>query len=706
MAISSDINQRRRRLVFGSNVVLVVIIVWAIIVLVNFIVSRVAPMPKDMTRAGQFSISPRTIKLLEGLKDNVTLTAMYAVNEMDESAKQQGQSQKRQVEDLLRRYGDISGKIQYQMLDPIKDTASKTKLLGRLIKQYSGETGKPRQVVDEFKQLNPKIQELLEKERTAIKKLAQEDQKLSSDRNVVAVFYRFNVDFNNAKNTAQDVNDLVSGEDIPRYSQAVEMIQKLYQSVKDDLQGAGEFLSGDGAKIAGLPEGGKKLFAESSKRYKEIIEAINKQLSQMTNLPKLELEQIYDQVKQKNAKTIIVEAEHSPKVKVLGFEDVWAMAPTRPGSDPSKIQYNFKGEAAVSSAILALTAKEKSAVIFVHAGPPDPVKAGFNQMRMSQAPYSAVKEKLEQANFIAESWDVSASPQPPAVENAKRRIFVVVPSVPQRQQPGMPPVGGYQKPQVDAIGKLIDSGEKFMFLVNFSPAMIAPPYAFTELLRQKYGIKADPGKLVIRGFKVRDQVMPASQIEITRYDDFDITRPIQSLNTSMELAVPLLLDAKLPENVKVFPVITINESMGDFWGEGNLMMLMQARTAEKEPTDLMPPFYLGLAVENSKTKARAVVFGDDVFATDAMVNATQAVLTAQGFGAVYVNPGNAELFTNSAFWLNENENLIAVGPRESDVPRIADISDGGQTAWKVFLWVLWPLAALGTGGIVYFFRRK
>lgn len=62
--------------------------------------------------------------------------------------------------------------------------------------------------------------------------------------------------------------------------------------------------------------------------------------------------------------------------------------------------------------------------------------------------------------------------------------------------------------------------------------------------------------------------------------------------------------------------------------------------------------------------------------------------------------------TNSAFWLNENENLIAVGPRGSDIPRIADISDAGQTAWKVFLWVIWPLAALAAGGVVYLFRRK
>ena len=81
-------------------------------------------------------------------------------------------------------------------------------------------------------------------------------------------------------------------------------------------------------------------------------------------------------------------------------------------------------------------------------------------------------------------------------------------------------------------------------------------------------------------------------------------------------------------------------------------------------------------------------------------------MTPKGIVGYLEFPGNLELFANSAFWLNDNQNLIAVGPRRSNMARIAHISDGGLLAWKVFLWVVWPLAALFAGGVVYMVRRK
>ncbi|MFA5864431.1 MAG: Gldg family protein [Phycisphaerae bacterium] len=701
MAVKVQTNQVRRRLIIGSNVILTGLVVWAIIVLINFIAGRVSPMPVDTTRSGQFSISPRTVKLLENLKDDITLTALYRVDENEEQTRQQS----RQVEDLLRRYQDITSKVHYQMLDPLKDTGAKTALLARLIKKYSGETEKHKTLVDEFRKIDPKVADLMNKERKIFEQLSRTDQKLFEDnQKMVAILYFFTKYDNEAKVPMQEINNMISGSDIPAYSDAVAMIQKYYETLKANLQAAGDYLAGDGLKTEGLAEGTKQVFMSSPQRYKEVLDAMGQQLSQMTNLPKLELEQIYNQVKQKNARTIIVEAQSSPRVKVLGFDEVWRMGQPTPGSE--KIQYEFNGEAALSSAILALTAKEKSAVIFVHSGPPSPIKSGYNMMRMTQPPYSAVKEKLEQANFIVDEWDIQASPEPPVISEAKRRIFVITSSVPRRQQPGAPPVGGYTKEHVDKIEKLIDGGERMMFLVNFSPDMLAPPYPFAELMEKKFAVKPDAGKLVLRGLKFRDQVFPNSKIDIARYENFEITKPIQSLNTAFELSIPLLVQDKLPENVKVSPLVSIRPEMGDYWAESNIIQLMQKRTAVKDEGDLSPPFYLGVAVENAKTKSKAVIFGNEIFAADVMVNDMQTILTAQGLASIYVNPGNVELFTNSAFWLNDNENMIAVGPRGTDVPRIADISDNGQLAWKIFLWVIWPLCALITGGIVYIIRQK
>jgi hypothetical protein len=68
-------------------------------------------------------------------------------------------------------------------------------------------------------------------------------------------------------------------------------------------------------------------------------------------------------------------------------------------------------------------------------------------------------------------------------------------------------------------------------------------------------------------------------------------------------------------------------------------------------------------------------------------------------------PGNLELVANSAFWLNNNTNLIAVSPQKSNVVRVANISSAGMMAWKVMLYVVWPMLALVLGGVVYLARR-
>lgn len=699
----------RRRLLIGGNVVLAVVMVWLIVILVNFMLAKASPMPVDVTRGGQFSISPRTVKLLQGLEEKVTLTAMYRVDDLDEKVKQENVQQKRRVEDLLRRYQDVTDKVRYRMIDPLKDNAAKAEFLKALIAKYSGEAAKHADIVKAFKStIHPQVVTLVGQEKKRFDALMKNPALVEANPKLQTVAEFFNNYERNAKIPTQEVDSLINGEDVPRYSEAIEIIQKLYQTLQTNMQAISKYLAGEGAKIEGLPAEDKAAFAEAAARYKEVLDPIGKQLSQMTGLPRLELEQIYDQVKQKNAKTIIVETEKSPKVKVLSFSDVWAMAQPKPGAPMDRPEYDFNGEAAVSSAIMALTVKDKSAVIFVHAGPPNPIQPGFNGMRMTQPPYGALKEKLEQANFVVSDWDVAANPQPQVAADVKHKVFIVLPpSPPQRpQQMGMPPAGGYQKAQVEAIEKLIDQGERMMFLVNFSPVFLGgTPYPFTETLEKKYGIKPDPDKLTLKGFKAADKTYPSTQIEVVRYDDSPITRPIQSLNSGFQLAVPVTL-TKAPEDVQTIPLITLTDDQGIFWGESNIMMLAQNRWAERGEGDLQPPFYLAVAAENSKTKGKVVVFGDDLFATDQIMNDVQLVPTPQGVMGVYTNPGNGELLTNCAFWLNDNENLISVGPRKADVARIRDISDGGQMAWKVFLWVIWPLGILSSGGVVYLIRRK
>ncbi len=706
MAITHH-DQIRRRLIFGGNVILTIVIVWAIIAVANYAANKLAPTPTDLTRGGQFSISPRTVKLLEGLTDDIKITALYRVSEdLDKDARLQAMEQKRQIEDLLRRYSSITGRIHYEVLDPLKDTAAKTKLIRDLKTKYAGESEKHKKIVDNFKQLAPKILNLFESERNEVKKLAESNEAINNNRNVVAIFYRFTNDHAEAKTAISDTNELITGEELPHYSEAVTIIQKLYEDVKKDLKAASDYMTGEGLKIEGLPEETKKFFTESTQRYKALSDEIGKEMPQFADLPKLELEEIYNQVKQKDARTVIVEIVNKPKSKVLNYDDIWPMAQKQTGSDPSQVKYDFNGEAAISSSILSLTAKEKAAVVFIHAGQPDPVKPSFNMMRMSQAPYNAAKEKLEEANFVVESWDLLQSPKAPEIPNVTRKIYIVTPSIPQKSQPGAPPAGGYDKPQIDMVEKLIDQGERVMFLVNFQPSIMGSPYPFTELFKKKFGIDLEAEKLVLQGIKVRDQVIPNNQISVSRYENHEITQPIQSLNSTFVWAVPLNIEKTLPAGITAKPLVTIKPDAGNYWAENNILLVLQRGWAQKDDDDTHPPFCLGVAVEEAKNKGKAVIFGNELFATDGVANQVQYGMGPQGIVAYLMNPGNLELFANATFWLNDNANLISVGPRKSDVARIGNITENGMTAWKIFLMGVWPMAALVCGGVVYLFRRK
>ena len=59
---------------------------------------------------------------------------------------------------------------------------------------------------------------------------------------------------------------------------------------------------------------------------------------------------------------------------------------------------------------------------------------------MPAAPYSAMKQQLEDANFVVEEWDLKTKDTPPEIDPAPTRTIYVVfkPTPPQRGPMGQP----------------------------------------------------------------------------------------------------------------------------------------------------------------------------------------------------------------------------------------------------------------------------
>ena len=69
-------------------------------------------------------------------------------------------------------------------------------------------------------------------------------------------------------------------------------------------------------------------------------------------------------------------------------------------------------------------------------------------------------------------------------------------------------------------------------------------------------------------------------------------------------------------------------------------------------------------------------------------------------------PGNGELFTNSIFWLANQEKMIALSPSALDTPRIRPMAPEMLAFWRVgVLLIGLPALALAAGFIVWRSRQ-
>ena len=148
------------------------------------------------------------------------------------------------------------------------------------------------------------------------------------------------------------------------------------------------------------------------------------------------------------------------------------------------------------------------------------------------------------------------------------------------------------------------------------------------------------------------------------------------------------------------------ETSPEGWGETNLKDLEKSGRPQKDDKDVKGPVSLAAAVEGEeprqtapdggakggeapKKKARAVVFGDADWASNAGI----------------ANAANRLLLASAANWALERESLVAIPPKNADQIAVTlTRRDMGQVALVVLL--LLPLASVAMGIAIWFRRRK
>jgi hypothetical protein len=275
-------------------------------------------------------------------------------------------------------------------------------------------------------------------------------------------------------------------------------------------------------------------------------------------------------------------------------------------------------------------------------------------------------------------------------------------------------------PVIEATRKHIDEGGSVLFFAEAGGAsgMFADPsagYAYDELIKP-FGIDVQSKYTVFQRVERQDprtgerKFSPAPYIQISRYENHEITQPLESLASAFvpPQSLAVVSVQKNPPDGTTPKVLIQTPSTSDYWGESSF----SAAATFDPATDLAPPVPMAAAStklnQTTKQTQRIVVIGCKYVGVNEVLEVPDQTPRVIGdrIEIVPMFPGNSELLKNCMLWLSGYENMIAVSAKAAPAARISDVSDTKLTWIRVLVLGGVPLSVLALGGVVYMARRR
>ncbi|MCX5655197.1 MAG: Gldg family protein [Planctomycetota bacterium] len=690
--------QRRRWLVFGSNVVVAVLLATVLAVGIVWLSETLlgGKWRSDWTATGRFSLSPRTKALLGDLKQDITITNLYVSAPELPGSEEQAQ----RVRDLLTEYGAANpSRITIEAVNPA-DAGGTEKLLGRLRQRYAKELEKPKALVDEFDALNKDVSEFLKTESARLDAAANAWKGGPPDAvaGLRTIAQQWQASLMEGAIAAARVQAAVDSP-LPGYSSALNQIKEYLQVVDGGFSAVpGYFDKVMSRRGDSAPEEAKALLTSGKGAYEQMHKRIDAFLKKAADIKELELDTIRREI---SPGVLLIETPE--KVKVVAYEDVWVRNPEADERRPDAPERLFAGEAAISSTLLGLVEPERPAVLFVTAGAPATMSFSGNPMMGmggGSGPYAGMAERLRKVNFIVEDWDVLRSPEMPKPKHMTKAILVFVPPAPpSAQMPTPPPTPELYRAAIDAA-----KAGATAILLGEPAMMMSPGVPYGELF-ELFGVTPKFNAVSVHRQVVDQQGTEKAvpQIEFSKYQDHPITRALNGLPGIMRGPSPLMIGKALPEGVTATPLLLLPAEQ-DYWADTNVMEAMRGESNRNEAEDIIPtkgnpvPLAVACTRKLKDGEQKAVLFGDSWWVQD------RVAFMRDFFGGDRF-PANAELLVNSLLWLAGTEHLITVSPETLEARRIED-----PGAWtlpiQLAMMIGIPVAVLVAGVIVYAVRRR
>ena len=265
------------------------------------------------------------------------------------------------------------------------------------------------------------------------------------------------------------------------------------------------------------------------------------------------------------------------------------------------------------------------------------------------------------------------------------------------------PKTDFLAPEIELLKAYLARGGKILLMLDPVLKADAPQPTALQALLKDWGIEADndivldvsgAGRLALG----TDESVPVA----ASYPTHPITQ-----NFNLLTAYPLARSMTPVEGgVNGHVAQKVVETSRNSWGETNLKSLTGGQPAKMDEGDKQGPVALAAAVSApasnappskdaaksgdtpKKPETRLVAFGDSDFASNAALGIT----------------GNRDLFLNTVNWLAQQENLIAIRPRDPEDRRITLTADQERRIFYLTVLIVPGLVLLA--GVQTWWRRR
>lgn len=645
----------------------------------------------DATKSRAYSLSPRSVQLLETLDGEWSITLVMVESETDMAVL-------RQIDEVLQRYEETAPSLAVRRIDP-SNPAALTAYEQLLLDLRDRE-------VDSIKEYEATVNEGVETFQNLIvfagpasgwldelvSSLAPDSEHAQDLSAISAALRLLGQRGNLVLDKVGESLEQEPGDPLPDLDAARAILYQGLSQWARELQSASRRLDRFMESGQTYP-GTTRPSALVSRRLAEEAAGLAVVADRLQRLEPLQISTIARQLREGEAAIIV----GPDRVMAIPASQLFATNLQKDDSGSVRIDQRFRGEQLISSAIRSMHRDTMPTVVFVH---------GEEQSRLEpdprQADVTGIAMLLEAARIDVVEWAVNLGPQP-AFPPGAQVVWVILPP---SQRKGFEITSG-EKRLLESTAFLIEQGEPV--LISLYPSFL-PRYGQPDPWAQivvGLGIEAATGTVLLE-----ETINPDGDVDVQMFQqliEFPSDHPVARALNGQRLALPLPIPLRVVaggDGGEVQTLASIDPGPAR-WLETEWTPSLDLGPVSRDGKSMQDPMNVLLALEREPAEGeqsqRLLVVGSGPWM---LTNVADVAITGGGNRISLLNPGNHELMMASVAWLAGDDELVAQGPLSQEVARLRGIGAAQQQLYRWLLLLGLPGCVLLAGFGVWMARRS